>query len=154
MSSTDQANQLLHGKVYDNIVGTVCNTPLVKLRKLAPEGANVLVKCEYFNPMASVKDRIGKAMIETAERDGILTPGTHVIEPTSGNTGIALAFVCAAKGYKLTLTMPDECGTAGAAQGPGRDAGADAGGGRHEGRDLQGRGAGELHGQRVDAAAI
>ena len=107
MSSTDQANQLLHGKVYDNIVGTVCNTPLVKLRKLAPEGANVLVKCEYFNPMASVKDRIGKAMIEAAERDGVLTPGTHVIEPTSGNTGIALAFVCAAKGYKLTLTMPD-----------------------------------------------
>ncbi len=107
MSATDQANQLLHGKVYDNIVSTVCNTPLVKLRNLAPDGATVLVKCEYFNPMASVKDRIGKSMIEAAERDGTLTAGTHVIEPTSGNTGIALAFVCAAKGYALTLTMPD-----------------------------------------------
>ncbi len=107
MTTTDQAPKLLHGQTYDNIVNTVCNTPLVKLHNLAPDGATVLVKCEYFNPMASVKDRIGKAMIEAAERDGTLTKGTHVIEPTSGNTGIALAFVCAAKGYKLTLTMPD-----------------------------------------------
>ncbi len=107
MTTTDQAQKLLHGQVYDDVVNTICNTPLVKLRRLAPEGATVLVKCEYFNPMASVKDRIGKAMIEAAERDGTLTEGTHVIEPTSGNTGIALAFVCAAKGYKLTLTMPD-----------------------------------------------
>ncbi len=107
MTHTDQAQHLLHGKTYDNVVNTICNTPLVKLNKLAPEGATVLVKCEYFNPMASVKDRIGKAMIEAAERDGILTKDTHVIEPTSGNTGIALAFVCAAKGYALTLTMPD-----------------------------------------------
>jgi cysteine synthase A len=106
-TSTESGHQLLHGQSYDNIVGTVCNTPLVKLRNLAPQGTNVLVKCEFFNPMASVKDRIGKAMIEAAERDGTLTKGTHVIEPTSGNTGIALAFVCAAKGYKLTLTMPD-----------------------------------------------
>jgi cysteine synthase len=108
MSTTrEQGQTLLHGKTYDNIIDTVHNTPLVRLRHIAPEGANVLVKCEFFNPMASVKDRIGRAMIETAERDGTLTQGTHIIEPTSGNTGIALAFVCAAKGYKLTLTMPD-----------------------------------------------
>ncbi len=107
MTTTDQAPKLLHGQTYDNIVSTVANTPLVKLRKLAPDGATVLVKCEYFNPMASVKDRIGKAMIEAAENDGVLTAGTHIVEPTSGNTGIALAFVCAAKGYELTLTMPD-----------------------------------------------
>jgi cysteine synthase len=107
MTTTDQAQRMLHGQTYDNMVSTVCNTPLVKLRSLAPDNATVLVKCEYFNPMASVKDRIGKAMIEAAERDGTLTTNTHVIEPTSGNTGIALAFVCAAKGYKLTLTMPD-----------------------------------------------
>jgi cysteine synthase A len=98
---------LLHGKTYDNIISTVYNTPLVRLRKLAPKDATVLVKLEFFNPMASVKDRIGRSMIETAERDGVLKPGTHVIEPTSGNTGIALAFVCAAKGYELTLTMPE-----------------------------------------------
>jgi cysteine synthase len=106
VTTTDQ-QKLLHGQTYDNVINTVSNTPLVKLRKLAPQDATVLVKCEFFNPMASVKDRIGKAMIEAAERDGILTKDTHVIEPTSGNTGIALAFVCAAKGYKLTLTMPD-----------------------------------------------
>lgn len=108
MSTTSEQGQtMLHGKTYSNIIDTVYNTPLVKLHHIAPEGANVLVKCEFFNPMASVKDRIGRAMIETAERDGTLTKGTHIIEPTSGNTGIALAFVCAAKGYKLTLTMPD-----------------------------------------------
>jgi len=107
MTTTDQAQKLLPGQTYDNIIGTVSNTPLVKLRSLAPDSATVLVKCEFFNPMASVKDRIGKAMIEAAERDGTLTKDTHVIEPTSGNTGIALAFVCAAKGYELTLTMPE-----------------------------------------------
>ena len=106
-TSSEQGHTLLHNKTYDSIIDTVSNTPLVRLRHLAPEGANVLVKCEYFNPMASVKDRIGKAMIEAAERDGVLTKDTHVIEPTSGNTGIALAFVCAAKGYQLTLTMPE-----------------------------------------------
>ncbi len=93
--------------VYDNIIETTYNTPLVKLRKLAPKDATVLVKCEFFNPMASVKDRIGRAMIEAAEMAGALDSNTHIIEPTSGNTGIALAFVCAAKGYKLTLTMPE-----------------------------------------------
>jgi cysteine synthase len=106
-TTTDQGQNLLHGQTYDNIVSTVHNTPLVKLRQLAPQGATVLVKCEFFNPMASVKDRIGKAMIEAAERDGTITKDTHIIEPTSGNTGIALAFVCAAKGYRLTLTMPE-----------------------------------------------
>ncbi|MEZ6189694.1 MAG: cysteine synthase A [Phycisphaerales bacterium] len=106
-STTEQGLTLLHGKTYDNIISTVYNTPLVRLRKLAPKDATVLVKLEFFNPMASVKDRIGRSMIESAERDGILKPGTHVIEPTSGNTGIALAFVCAAKGYELTLTMPE-----------------------------------------------
>ncbi|MFP4145937.1 MAG: cysteine synthase A [Phycisphaeraceae bacterium] len=102
-----EAVRLLHGRTYPNIIETTYNTPLVKLRRVAPEGANVLVKCEFFNPMASVKDRIGRAMIEAAEREGLINENTHIIEPTSGNTGIALAFVCAAKGYRLTLTMPE-----------------------------------------------
>lgn len=97
----------LHNKAYANMAETVFNTPLVKLNRVVPEGANVYVKCEFFNPMASVKDRIGKAMIETAERDGLINKDTHIVEPTSGNTGIALAFICAARGYKLTLTMPE-----------------------------------------------
>lgn len=93
---------------HDNIVRTIGNTPLVKLGRVAGDSkATILLKCEFFNPLSSVKDRIGLAMIEAAERDGKLKPDTHVIEPTSGNTGIALAFVCAAKGYKLTLTMPE-----------------------------------------------
>jgi cysteine synthase A len=96
------------GKIYDNIVQTVGHTPLVRLNKVT-EGidATVLLKCEFFNPLSSVKDRIGKSMIEAAEADGTLTPDTVIIEPTSGNTGIALAFVAAAKGYKLVLTMPE-----------------------------------------------
>jgi len=99
---------LLHNKMYDNIIETVYNTPLVKLNKLVPgNGSTIAVKCEFFNPLASVKDRIGRAMIEAAERDGIINKDTHIIEPTSGNTGIALAFVCASRGYKLTLTMPE-----------------------------------------------
>ncbi|MHB1033395.1 MAG: cysteine synthase A [Pirellulales bacterium] len=97
-----------HEKTFENIVETTFNTPLVKLNRIVPPGhAAVLVKLEFFNPLSSVKDRIGRAMIETAERSGILTKETHIIEPTSGNTGIALAFVAAAKGYELTLTMPD-----------------------------------------------
>lgn len=101
------ANTTRHGQTYENIIATTYNTPLVRLRRVAPPGVNVLVKCEFFNPMSSVKDRIGRAMIETAEREGLVNSKTHVVEPTSGNTGIALAFVCAAKGYKLTLTMPE-----------------------------------------------
>ena len=95
-------------KPYPNIVETTFDTPLVKLQRVVPAGAaTVLLKLEFFNPFSSVKDRIGRAMIETAEKAGILQPHTHMIEPTSGNTGIALAFVAAAKGYRLTLTMPE-----------------------------------------------
>jgi cysteine synthase A len=96
------------GKTFESITHTIANTPMVRLRRVIPaEHATVFAKCEFFNPLNSVKDRIGVAMIEDAERRGILTKDTHIIEPTSGNTGIALAFVCAAKGYKLTLTMPE-----------------------------------------------
>ncbi len=97
-----------HRLTYGNIVDTTCHTPLVRLNRIIPsDHATVLLKCEFFNPLASVKDRIGRSMIEAAEKAGVLKENTHVIEPTSGNTGIALAFVCAAKGYKLTLTMPE-----------------------------------------------
>lgn len=99
---------LIHRKVYDSISATTYNTPLVHLRRVVPaEHATVYAKCEYFNPMSSVKDRIGRAMIEAAERDGVINADTHIVEPTSGNTGIALAFICAARGYRLTLTMPE-----------------------------------------------
>jgi len=96
------------GKIFPNIIKTVGNTPLVRLNRIA-EGleATILAKVESFNPLSSVKDRIGVAMIEDAERRGILKKGTTIIEPTSGNTGIALAFVAAARGYKLILTMPE-----------------------------------------------
>ena len=96
------------GRIYNNIVETVGRTPLVKLNRVtAGLSATVLLKCEYFNPLGSVKDRIGVAMIEDAERRGVLTKDTVIIEPTSGNTGIALAFVAAAKGYQIILTMPE-----------------------------------------------
>ncbi len=96
------------GKIYNDIVETVGRTPLVKLNKVT-EGLNatIALKCEFFNPLGSVKDRIGMAMIEDAEKKGILQKDTVIVEPTSGNTGIALAFVAAAKGYKLILTMPE-----------------------------------------------
>ena len=95
-------------RIYENLADTFGNTPLVKITKINKGlGGTVLVKMESFNPAGSVKDRIGVAMIEAGERDGKLKPGKIVIEPTSGNTGIALAFVCAAKGYPLILTMPE-----------------------------------------------
>ena len=94
-------------RIYDNIADTFGNTPLVKLNRVANGGAVVLLKLESFNPAGSVKDRIGVSMIEAAEREGRLRPDTVIIEPTSGNTGIALAFVAAAKGYRLILTMPE-----------------------------------------------
>lgn len=96
------------GRIYNNIIETVGRTPLVKLNKVtAGVPATILLKCEFFNPLGSVKDRIGAAMIEDAEKRGILKKDTVIIEPTSGNTGIALAFVAAAKGYQLILTMPE-----------------------------------------------
>ena len=94
-------------KIYDDISRTIGNTPLVRIGKLIDAPAVVLGKMESFNPMASVKDRIGLAMIASAERDGLISAGATVIEPTSGNTGIGLAFVCAARGYKCVLTMPE-----------------------------------------------
>jgi cysteine synthase len=95
-------------RIFNNIVETVGRTPLVRLNRVtAGLEATILLKCEFFNPLGSVKDRIGMAMIEDAERRGILKKDTVIIEPTSGNTGIALAFVAAAKGYRLMLTMPD-----------------------------------------------
>jgi cysteine synthase A len=99
------------GRVYDSITETIGDTPLVRMHRMPREAgvkADILLKLEFFNPLSSVKDRIGVAMIEAMERAGILTPGkSTLIEPTSGNTGIALAFVAAAKGYKLILVMPD-----------------------------------------------
>ncbi|HZK91475.1 MAG TPA: cysteine synthase A [Stellaceae bacterium] len=98
------------GHVYDSILETIGATPLVRLSRLAADAgveADILGKCEFFNPLCSVKDRIGLAMIEAGERDGRIGPSTVLVEPTSGNTGIALAFACAAKGYRLILTMPE-----------------------------------------------
>jgi cysteine synthase len=104
------------GRIYNNIVETVGRTPLVKLNRI-PAAAGIdpsttiALKCEFFNPLGSVKDRIGMAMIEDAEQRGVINKDTVIIEPTSGNTGIALAFVAAAKGYKLILTMPETMST-------------------------------------------
>jgi cysteine synthase A len=98
------------GRIYDSIIDTIGATPLVRFKRLAAEAgvkADIVGKLEFFNPLSSVKDRIGLAMIEAAEAAGRLKPGGTIIEPTSGNTGIALAFVAAAKGYRLILTMPE-----------------------------------------------
>src|SRR2546429_2305168 len=96
------------GRIYNNIIETVGRTPLVRLNRVtAGVPATILLKCECFNPLGSVKDRIGMSMIEDGEKRGILKKDTVIIEATSGNTGIALAFVAAAKGYKLILPMPE-----------------------------------------------
>src|SRR6266849_5354575 len=98
----------MHGKIYDNITELIGNTPLVRVNRIVPAGsAELIVKLESFNPMSSVKDRISISMIEDAEKKGELKPGGTIVEATSGNTGIGLAFVAAAKGYKCTLVMPD-----------------------------------------------
>ena len=94
-------------KIADDVTQLVGNTPLVRLRRLTEGvGAQVVAKLEYFNPAHSVKDRIGVAMIDAAEKAGLIGPDTIILEPTSGNTGIALAMVCAARGYKCVFTMP------------------------------------------------
>jgi cysteine synthase A len=96
------------GKTFNDVTATIGDTPLVRINRLVPpEHATVFAKCEFLQPLGSVKDRIGVAMIEAGERAGKVHPDTHIIEPTSGNTGIALACVCAARGYRLTLTMPE-----------------------------------------------
>ena len=98
------------GRIYDSILETIGNTPLIRLHRMAKDAgcvADILVKAEFFNPLSSVKDRIALSMVEAAEASGKLHADTVLVEPTSGNTGIALAFVCAAKGYKLILTMPE-----------------------------------------------
>ena len=93
--------------IYDNILGTIGKTPIVGIQRLAPRHVTMYVKCEFFNPLASVKDRLAIAIIEDAERSGALKPGQTVVEATSGNTGIALAMVCAAKGYPFVATMAE-----------------------------------------------
>ena len=109
-STTGAAHQPGRGRIYDSIVEAFGNTPIVRLRRLpGMHGVNatILAKLEYFNPAASVKDRIGAAMIIAMEKAGIVKPDTVLIEPTSGNTGIALAFVAASRGYRLKLVMPE-----------------------------------------------
>src|SRR6476660_3757531 len=109
-SSTNRATQPGRGRVYDSIVDAIGDTPIVRLRKLPQANgvnATILAKLEYFNPAASVKDRIGAAMIVAMEKAGIINADTVLIEPTSGNTGIALAYVAASRGYRLKLVMPE-----------------------------------------------
>ena len=100
--------EVMEIKIYNNITETIGNTPLVRLNRLSRQSkAEVVVKLESFNPLSSVKDRIGVSMIEAAESKGLISKDTTIIEPTSGNTGIALAFIAASRGYRLILTMPD-----------------------------------------------
>merc|ERR1719382_2242286 len=91
--------------IYEDVTAAIGNTPVIKVNRLAPAGVNLYVKCEFFNPCSSVKDRLAKAIIEDAERRGALKPGGTVVEATSGNTGIALAMVCAQRGYNFVSTM-------------------------------------------------
>jgi cysteine synthase A len=108
LSYSQEKFPMSRGKTYLNAAAAIGDTPMIQVNRLVPTGgATVFAKCEFFQPLNSVKDRIGVAMIEAAEREGKISSNTHIIEPTSGNTGIALAFVCAAKGYRLTLTMPE-----------------------------------------------
>lgn len=107
MDGYDHQRAAGRGRVYANIVETVGDTPVVKINHLTPQGIELYVKAEFFNPAASVKDRLAMSIIETAERSGALKPGQTVVEATSGNTGIGLAMVCAAKGYPLVVTMAD-----------------------------------------------
>src|SRR5947207_8508805 len=93
--------------IHENILGTIGNTPVVRINRLAPPNVTMYVKCEAFNPLSSVKDRLAIAIIEDAERKGTLKPGQTVVEATSGNTGIALAMVCAAKGYPFVAVMAE-----------------------------------------------
>ena len=95
-------------KIYNNVRETIGNTPIIKINKLAPDGVNIYVKVESFNPMASVKDRLALGVIEDAEKRGELKPGQTIVEATSGNTGIALAMVCAQKGYPLVIVMAEQ----------------------------------------------
>ena len=94
-------------KIAENLTGLIGNTPLVKISKINKSEAEIVAKLEMFNPLSSVKDRVGFSMIDTAERESLIKPGDTIIEPTSGNTGIGLAFVCAIRGYNLILTMPE-----------------------------------------------
>ena len=110
MTQDNSSSQPGRGRIYDSIAQTIGDTPLVRVPKLSAKygaRADVVLKLEFFNPIASVKDRIAVSMIEAMEADGRITEGTTIVEPTSGNTGIGLAFVCAAKGYRCVLTMPE-----------------------------------------------
>ncbi len=95
------------GRIYKNILETIGNTPVVQINKLAPSNVDLYVKCEFFNPLSSIKDRMGMGIIEDAEQRGLISPGDTVIEATSGNAGIGLALVCAAKGYPFVAVMAD-----------------------------------------------
>jgi len=107
MASTDARTTDGQGRLYDSVMDTIGNTPCIRINRLAPDHVRLFVKAEFFNPAASVKDRLAVSIIEEAERIGALAPGQTVVEATSGNTGIGLAMVCAAKGYPLVVTMAD-----------------------------------------------
>ncbi len=143
----------LRGRIYDSIAETIGNTPLVRIPKiLAEEGitADIVLKLEFFNPISSVKDRIGVNLILALEESGALKPGGTIIEPTSGNTGIGLAFVAAARGYRLILTMPESVSIERRKMlaYPRRRAGADASGKGHERRGGAGQGTAGGHARR------